>query len=162
MAIKYISKNKDGLWKIATTKTGKAIKTFNTQKEAIAYAGTIKSTESIMIKRESGWTVATGWDLNVANAAKSVEKHSKAQGVTSKHAKATAVANALDVKPMHKDEPTIDVAESVKVAKKELKSNSRSASSIGYKSSNKGLYISLVIITLAAIAGFLVWWFVIR
>lgn len=154
MAIKYISKNKDGLWKIATSKTGKAIKTFETQKEAIAYAGTIKSTESILIKRESGWTVATGWDLNVANAAKSVEKHSKAQGVTSKHAKATAVANVTET-------PKVEAIKATPVAKTKA-APARSAASIGHKSSHKGLYISLAIITLVAIGGILVWWFLFR
>lgn len=96
MAIKYISKNKDDVWKVSTTKTGKAIKTFKTQKEAIAYAGTIQNTESILIKRESGWAQATGWDLNVAKEAEKVVKNSKAQGKSTRHAKAKAVAKATD------------------------------------------------------------------
>lgn len=98
MAIKYVSQNKEGLWKVSTTKTGKAIKTFNTQKEAIAYAGTIKSTESILIKRASGWTPASAWDQAVVNKAKEAEKNSKAQGKTTAHAKATAVKNATGAK----------------------------------------------------------------
>lgn len=150
MSIKYISKNKDGLWKIATTKTGKAIKTFETQKEAIAYAGTIKSTESILIKRESGWTVATGWDLNVAKAAKDVEKHSKAQGVTSKHAKATAVANATET-------PKAEQVEATPVAKTKTALSKVDASVEG-KTSRKWLRITLAFTLIAVIAGVMIWW----
>lgn len=71
MAIRYIHKNKEGQWAISNSETGKALRNAPTQKEAIALAGSMKSTESIMIKRSSGWGTATGWDQKVANLTKS-------------------------------------------------------------------------------------------
>lgn len=139
MAIKYISKNKDGIWKISTTKTGKAIKTFNTQKEAIAFAGTIKSTESILIKRENGWSVATGWDLNVATSAKKVAKNSKAQGKSVSQAKAKAVAKVTETP--------------VELKKVETKKKG--------KSYIKWILLYLFLVA-AGTAGFLIYWFLYR
>lgn len=108
MAIKYISQNKKGDWKVSTTKTGKAVKNLPTQKEAIAYAATIKDTDAIMIKRASGWALASSWDQSTISKAKEVEKNSKAQGVSTKHAKETAVEKAtkpsLELTPKQKAE----------------------------------------------------------
>lgn len=62
MSIKYISKNKDGIWKMSTTKVGKPVKSFAHPKEAITYALSFKNTDSILIKGERGWTELSGWD----------------------------------------------------------------------------------------------------
>ncbi|NQZ66209.1 MAG: DUF2188 domain-containing protein [Mycoplasmatales bacterium] len=55
MGTKYIYKNKNEKWVISNTKTGKSIKNFDTQKEAIEYAKSLKSTNAIIVKRKSGW-----------------------------------------------------------------------------------------------------------
>lgn len=142
MAIKYISQNKDGEWKISTSKTGKAIKNFPTQKEAIAYAATIKDTESIMIKRSSGWTLASSWDQATISKAKSVEKHSKAQGTSAKQAKETAVATAVAEK-----KEVITEKE-----KEEIKKFSRA----------KLLYITIATIIVIAVAAVVLYEFVFK
>lgn len=159
MAIKYISKNKEGVWKVSVTKTGKAIKTFETQKEAIAYAGTIKNTESILIKRETGWQLATGWDLNVAREAEQVVKNSKAQGKSTSQAKAKAVAKAtdtqleikkVDISPVTKP---IEKTSITKTARHHLKKHKKSY--LGWAL----FYFFLIAIVAAAI---LIYWFMFK
>lgn len=173
MAIKYISKNKDGVWKVSVSKMGKAIKTFETQKEAIAYAGTIKNTESILIKRESGWQQATGWDLNVANEAKAVEEKHTAKGKSKKEAKAHAVAKATDKPVETSSKPEAAKAEikteTVKLeTKEEAKTENKQKSSAAKKTKahmkkHKKSYIGWTLFYLfligAVAAGILIYWF---
>ena len=58
MPVKYVSKDKNDNWKISITKSGKAIRVFATQKEAIDFVSNQKNTEGIMVKRKSGWESA--------------------------------------------------------------------------------------------------------
>ena len=66
MAIKYISKSqRNNKWKVSATREGKSIKSFSTQREAIAYAKTLNSTEALQIKRTSRISSATYWDQKI-------------------------------------------------------------------------------------------------
>ncbi len=58
MSIKFITKQKNGNWGVATSKTGKPTLSAKTQKEAIAKASAQKNTTEIQVKKGTTWTKA--------------------------------------------------------------------------------------------------------
>lgn len=92
MAIKYVSKNKDGKWKVSATKTGSAVKVYPTQKEAIIYAAAMNDVDAIMVKRDSGWTLDSSWNQKVKEVAAKKVEAKKSRGKDASQAKAEVVA----------------------------------------------------------------------
>ena len=99
MAIKYISQTKDKKWKVSASKSGKAIAIKDTQKEAIAYSATLKSTENILIKRKSGkWSRPSIWDQRTIKEAEDKLVETKASSKNTARAKNIAAAAVAGVK----------------------------------------------------------------
>ena len=93
--IKYISRHPQGGWKISNEKDGKAMKILGTQKEAIVYASTIGTTESILIQRSSGWKPVSGWDAPAMKDAQKKTAAAKKRGLTPGEAKNRATQSAI-------------------------------------------------------------------
>lgn len=78
--IKYISKNKIGLWTIKNSKSGKNLRVTKTRKEAIALSGTFKNVTKIMIEDSNGWRTANKKEAETANVTKLSANDKKIKG----------------------------------------------------------------------------------
>ncbi len=64
MSVKYVTRRaEDKKWCVKNAKASKATRVFSTQKEAIQYAGSLKSTTSIMVQSKEGkFRKVSTWD----------------------------------------------------------------------------------------------------
>ncbi len=101
MSVKYVTRRaEDKKWCVKNAKASKATRVFSTQKEAIQYAGSLKSTTSIMVQSKEGkFRKVSTWD-GVKTSKEEVKKP-----VTKKETSAKKVAS-VKTKPIVEEENT--------------------------------------------------------
>ncbi len=131
MSVKYVTRRaEDKKWCVKNANASKATRVFDTQKEAIQYAGSLKSTTAIMVQSKEGkFRKVSTWD--------GVNKNKEAKPTTAK--KAMPAKKATTKKPTSKKPASKKPVTEEVVLKEESQSTTREKVIQELKAQNEAL-----------------------